>query len=1096
MNSNDGALDFEVLMNNDKFKASMDESIRRIQGLSKTTVTEGKKMDGAFNKIGEIVGGLIGPVSALTAAYKFQQLAQEALEFERAFGMAMREVQTISTAVQEDFEGISEAIVNMSANGPDGAIKLAKAYYQIVSAGYDGAAGLKLLDVSSKAATAGVTETAVAADGLTTVLNAWGLSADKAGAVADVMFKTVERGKTTFGELASSIAQVAPLASANNIAFEEIFAALQTVTKQGTPTAQAMTQIRSAIINMNNVLGDGWSNTMTFQEGLEKIAKQAGGSQTALKALIPDVEAISGVLALTGEKAKGAAEDLDATTKAAGAMQKAYGAMMEEADNKWSVVHNKWTREVRTLGTAMKSGSSGFADFLNDLLTNEKTDIIDPAAKKIVDDTAASVDKLTTKEEKLAAVIAKINELQAKRVKELNPEATKLEKQQPGGLARGIETLNAGLGLSTAFTPFRVKQTELAMYNKEIAITQQAEKDLFALFTQISNSVESGSDGTVKAVRTLKDINDEIAAAKKTQEGSSNKTEYNNIQKTIDKLEAEKAAIAGVKKAVDDLKKAQEDLENAIKSGDQTTINAASKRLTDLEQEKKKLEEIIELQMQRAWRSQFDGQSMAEIPTIGVKPIVQVGSQKTAIDGYGKTVLYEVTAIDKTGPTWKKVKAQIKGLKDYSDALAEEGAEEQEEADEKAAEKKLRLQEELINGAARFTNELINQLDVSDKVKQAMSDMVDVAANLASGNYIAAGFSAATALIPDVFTEQERLEQAAQSVLDLYKLQNFELERQLGILGQSTGSGRVDEEKKTLELIERQKKELEDAAMILQVDAKKTESSGWFGWGSKTTTMTYTEHSQYDTIEKWRDTLEYLKTLTTQGWTIEGADDVIALIDEYETLIAQRQALLEELTGTTSSGITDVIANGFAAGKDSIADFADDFESMMKAAVINVFKTQYLANASKGFFDQFATLSENGLTETEIGELRVSWSDLIAGSKAKMDELSAISGLDFSGTDTPSSTAQSGMKGISASASEDTVSAMVGQTMALRNDFKVSQDLHRVQVEQGLNQTAILTDSLFQLQGIKKNTDNLGRLENIERGIDTINDTLKKGLSV
>lgn len=369
MNTNDGPLDFDVAVGTDGLDRALSEMERRVKGFSQATVNEGKKIDGAFQSIGDAAGDLIGPITLATAAFKFGQLANDALMFENAYGMAMREVQTISKAVQDDIEGISQKIADMAANGPDDAIKLSKAFYQIVSAGYDGEEGLKLLEISSKAAVAGVTDTRTAADGLTTVLNAWGLSVDYANKVADVMFKSVERGKTTFSELASSVAQVAPLAASSNIELEQIFAALQTITKQGTPTAQAMTQIRSSIINMNNVLGDGWAKTMTYQEGLNKVAEKAGGSQTALRTLIPDVEGMSAVLALTGEKAAGAADDLNETAKAAGAMETAYGRMMEEADNKWSIVHNKWTREIREIGLAMKDESGTLANFMDAILS-------------------------------------------------------------------------------------------------------------------------------------------------------------------------------------------------------------------------------------------------------------------------------------------------------------------------------------------------------------------------------------------------------------------------------------------------------------------------------------------------------------------------------------------------------------------------------------------------------------------------------------------------------------------------------------------------------------------------------------------------------
>ena len=295
-----------------------------------------------------IVGGLGKSISSMAVFAPlaiggaiFAKLSADAYSFSNDFSMAMREVQTISTAVQENFKGIGDEIIDLAANGPDGAIELAKAYYQIVSAGHDGAAGLNLLDVSSKAATAGITDTKTAADGLTTVINAWGLEATEANRVADVMFKTVEKGKTTFPELASNIALVAPMASAMKISYEEIFAATASLTKQGNSTSMAMTQIRSAMIAMNDVLGDGWNKTMTFQEGLKAIRDMAGGSDSKLKEMMGRIEGMNGVLALTGTKALAAAEDLDAMTTATGAMQKAYSLMMEEADNKWSMVHNK-----------------------------------------------------------------------------------------------------------------------------------------------------------------------------------------------------------------------------------------------------------------------------------------------------------------------------------------------------------------------------------------------------------------------------------------------------------------------------------------------------------------------------------------------------------------------------------------------------------------------------------------------------------------------------------------------------------------------------------------------------------------------------------
>jgi TP901 family phage tail tape measure protein len=190
---------------------------------------ESFSLDKQFSAIGQTVKTMLPIASFTAAALALKNLTTEAYNFSKDFSKAMREVETISTAVKANFEGISKEITNVAANGPDDAIRLAQAYYQIVSAGHDGAAGLELLKVSSKAATAGVTDTKIAADGLTTVLNAWGKDASQATKVADVLFKTVEKGKTTFPELAQTIAQVAPMAAAMGIPLEEIAAAIASI---------------------------------------------------------------------------------------------------------------------------------------------------------------------------------------------------------------------------------------------------------------------------------------------------------------------------------------------------------------------------------------------------------------------------------------------------------------------------------------------------------------------------------------------------------------------------------------------------------------------------------------------------------------------------------------------------------------------------------------------------------------------------------------------------------------------------------------------------------------------------------------------------
>lgn len=510
------AVFFDARLHKEALEKDIDDINRRLGRLTSSFENTGKKIDGQFTDIGANLKNLIPAATLASAGMILQQIATASLDFSNDFSMAMREVQTISQAVQEDFKGISDQIMDMAANSPDDAIKLAKAYYQIVSAGHDGAKGLELLRIASQAATAGITETVVAADGLTTVLNAWGKDASEAGKVADIMFKTVEKGKTTFPELASNIAQVAPMAAAMNVSFEEIAGAVATLTKQGTPTAQAMTQIRSSLTNLNKALGDGWSDLYTYQEALQKVAEMAGGSQNELRKLIPDIEGINAVLALTGEKSAEAAKDLNAMTTATGAMTTAYDRMMKEADNQWSVVHNKWKRELKEIGDLLQAGSIDIAKKLNDLLTNREEDVIKPEVSAVVNKFASDLEALGEKEAKLKLITDRIIEIR-NATQEMGKEAANLEKLQPNTIQKGVEAFNAGLGLGPAFTPGRTRQVELELVQDDIEINNRVLVELGKLYDKILNGPEvdkSNNDLKEKTEQNVKTVSDAIQRIK------------------------------------------------------------------------------------------------------------------------------------------------------------------------------------------------------------------------------------------------------------------------------------------------------------------------------------------------------------------------------------------------------------------------------------------------------------------------------------------------------------------------------------------------------------------------------------------------------
>lgn len=349
----DGALFMATGIDN----SGLYEGKREAMGIIKTLASEVTSFD-IFSGIG---------ISAATA---FAQAAKSSYDFEKEFRKNMLEVATISTQVTDDMTGFMNQVMSITQEIPIKAPEAAKALYSIVSAGHDGADGMKILEVSAKAAVGRLTETETAADAVTTILNAYKMSAEEAGTVSDQLFTTVRLGKTTFGELGASIAQVAPIAAAYGISIDQVLGAVASLTKQGTPTSQAMTQIRAAIQGTAGELGDAAFQGRTFQEALQLINEKAGGSASKMKEMLGTDEGLAATLALTGKNAKSAASDLGELQNSLGATEAAFEKMKDAADNLLTLLANNVQAYLRPLGEKILKEVSDIAKAFNEAFEN------------------------------------------------------------------------------------------------------------------------------------------------------------------------------------------------------------------------------------------------------------------------------------------------------------------------------------------------------------------------------------------------------------------------------------------------------------------------------------------------------------------------------------------------------------------------------------------------------------------------------------------------------------------------------------------------------------------------------------------------------
>ena len=282
------------------------------------------------------VGVGVGAISAALIGS-----TKQAMDFETQFA----EVRTlISDMPDSGLEELKQGLVDLSKQTGILTNESIPAMYQAISASVPADNVVAFLETASKNAIGGVTDLQTSVDGLTNILNAYNMEQSEVTHVSDLMFETMKNGKTTIGELSRSYYNVIPIAASTGVAFEDISAAMATITAQGTPTAQATTQLRQMIVELSD---EGSQAGKTFQklagqtfrefiasgknlqDALKIMEKQAKSTNTGLSNLFGSIEAGQAALGLTGESSARFTADLEHMANAAGATEAAFEKINE-----------------------------------------------------------------------------------------------------------------------------------------------------------------------------------------------------------------------------------------------------------------------------------------------------------------------------------------------------------------------------------------------------------------------------------------------------------------------------------------------------------------------------------------------------------------------------------------------------------------------------------------------------------------------------------------------------------------------------------------------------------------------------------------------
>lgn len=323
--------------------------------------------------------GTIGTITAVAAAV-YAGPVQSA----QAYETAMAKVATIADTSAVPLDAMSQQIVALSNQTGIAATAIADDVYNAISAGQSTADAVNFVTNSTKLAKAGFAESSQTLDVLTTILNAYGMSADKVGAVSDMLIQTQNKGKVTVGELSSVMGKVIPTANSNGVALEQLTASYAIMTSKGIAAAETTTYLNS----MMNELGKSGSKTdkllrsatgssfkelmasgKSLGEVLQIVQDEAGKSGLSIADMFGSAEAGKAAVTLLSNGVDGFNSSVQDMVNSVGATQSAFETMDQTTEAKMQKAKNSITNLGIVLGQNLLPIVGNLADKVASLVT-------------------------------------------------------------------------------------------------------------------------------------------------------------------------------------------------------------------------------------------------------------------------------------------------------------------------------------------------------------------------------------------------------------------------------------------------------------------------------------------------------------------------------------------------------------------------------------------------------------------------------------------------------------------------------------------------------------------------------------------------------
>ena len=293
-----------------------------------------------------------------------------ALKFATDLNKGMANVATLIPGQIARVKELKVGVQDMAIATGKSTADLTEGLYQVISAFGDTSESLAKLELNARAGAAGLASTANALAYTSAVTKAYGdISFEATKKAADLAFKVIELGQTTFPELAEAIGRVVPLAATLKVKQVELSAGFATLTGVTGKTSEVSTQLaaimramikqtepmRVAIRRLGYDTAEAMVAELGLVDALTRLIGTTDGTQEAVAKLFGRAEALNAVFALTGAQAETFREKLAKLKDSTGALDKAWDEQTKGI-NKFGFQLN--VLKERTLALARQFGEA------------------------------------------------------------------------------------------------------------------------------------------------------------------------------------------------------------------------------------------------------------------------------------------------------------------------------------------------------------------------------------------------------------------------------------------------------------------------------------------------------------------------------------------------------------------------------------------------------------------------------------------------------------------------------------------------------------------------------------------------------------------